>query len=232
MNIKEAIQVHKTLNPLLWNEDMTLKEDVKQKLFEIIDYFQNIAMFKFKLIDAHIVGSNASYNYTEHSDLDLHLIINYADINCSEEVISALCNFQKAAFNNAYDIKIHGINVEIYLEDVNSMTLSNGIYSLFDDEWIKKPVPLTDVPQVDIDKPLRIWKKIILDTLENGKFDEVSNLIDKLYMVRKNSLSVDGEYGKGNQLFKEIRNLGLLDKLKEKQKQLASVDLSLESFMI
>lgn len=48
-------------------------------------------------------------------------------------------------------------------------------------------------------------------------------------MIRKNSIAVDGEYGKGNQLFKEIRNLNLIDDMKNKVKEIQSKKLSLES---
>ena len=48
-------------------------------------------------------------------------------------------------------------------------------------------------------------------------------------MMRKNSLQVDGEYGQGNQLFKELRNRNYLDKLKERLLELKSENLTLES---
>ena len=51
-----------------------------------------------------------------------------------------------------------------------------------------------------------------------------------MYIIRKNSLSVDGEYGKGNQIFKEIRNTGLLDELKDALTKSKSKILSLESY--
>lgn len=231
MNLKEAIQVHDRLNPLLWNEDMTLKEDVRDRLLEITNYFIDNAQFHLDVLDAHIVGSNASFNYTEHSDLDLHLIVNYADITCSEELARVLCDFQRSSFNNSYDITIHGVNVELYLEDVNALTLSNGIYSLFEERWIKVPQPITDVPEIDITGPVEVWAEIINDALESENLQDVVDIINRLYMIRKNSLAVDGEYGKGNQLFKEIRNLGLLDKLKERKQELTSDLLTLEAFI-
>lgn len=48
-------------------------------------------------------------------------------------------------------------------------------------------------------------------------------------MIRKNSIAIDGEYGKGNQLFKSIRDLGLLDELKNRTNEVLSQDLSMES---
>ena len=41
---------------------------------------------------------------------------------------------QKKLFNDEYDITIRGIDVEMYVEDVKAATVSNGIYSLFEDE--------------------------------------------------------------------------------------------------
>ena len=40
---------------------------------------------------------------------------------------------------------------------------------------------------------------------------------------------VDGEFGKGNLIFKAIRNDGLLDELKEKRNEIKSKELSLEN---
>ena len=47
--------------------------------------------------------------------------------------------------------------------------------------------------------------------------------------MRTNSIAVDGEYGKGNQIFKDLRNLGYLSKLKEALMKAMSKELSLES---
>jgi len=47
--------------------------------------------------------------------------------------------------------------------------------------------------------------------------------------MRKNSIAVDGEWSKGNQIFKELRNLGLIQQLKDLQKEFTSNMLSLES---
>jgi hypothetical protein len=53
-------------------------------------------------------------------------------------------------------------------------------------------------------------------------------MIDDLYILRKNGLISDGEYGKGNQTFKEIRSIGLLQDLKDSYMELKSKELSLE----
>lgn len=49
--------------------------------------------------------------------------------------------------------------------------------------------------------------------------------------MRKNSIAVDGEFGEGNLLFKELRNLGYKSKLKDKYRELTANDLTLESLV-
>ena len=39
MNLNETAEVHKTLNPKLWNNKNILHDDVRQKLLEIIEEF-------------------------------------------------------------------------------------------------------------------------------------------------------------------------------------------------
>lgn len=70
--------------------------------------------------------------------------------------------------------------------------------------------------------------KQIKSKRQNSRVEKIDKLIDDIYDERKSSISKDGEYGVGNQTFKEFRNRGYLDKLKKlKQKEL-NKELSLE----
>ena len=53
-----------------------------------------------------------------------------------------------------------------------------------------------------------------------------------LYLMRKDSIATDGEYGVGNLLFKEIRNRGLLSALKDKYNEMISDELTLEHYLV
>lgn len=231
--LDEALQINDTLNPKIWDSNDKLKPDVKDKLLGIVEEFRDyVDIDKFKVLDAHIVGSNASYNYTEHSDLDLHLIVNFDSLDGAEDLVQAFFNAEKKSFNKDYDLSIKGINVEVYVEDVNSNTLSNGIYSLFADEWIKKPEKIE--VEIDNDAVESGVSELITDieiALVSDKSEDVQDMIDELYMIRKNGLAVYGEYSVDNQIFKELRNEGYLDKLKERLLELRSRELSLERLM-
>lgn len=220
---------HSELNPIIW-ENSQLKPEIEAKIFEIVSQFIRNLQIKIKPADIHIVGSNASFNYTEHSDLDVHVIVNFDNVSCSEEVLQAYFNSEKALFNNRYDVSIKGIPVEVYVEDIKSNTYSNGIYSLFDSRWVKYPEPITDDGEFNYTHQIATWRHNIDKAIINTDKKSLENLLDTVYLMRKNSLSVDGEYGRGNKLFKKIRDEGLLDRIKDSIRELTSKELSLESF--
>lgn len=64
---------------------------------------------------------------------------------------------------------------------------------------------------------------------EKDKLEKIDNLINEIYLLRQKSIQEEGEFGIGNLVFKEFRNMGYLDHLKEVKRQLLSKDLSLES---
>ena len=233
-DLYEAIEIHDKLNPKIWDSNMNLIPDVKGKIMDIVEEFKenvkDMTNIELNPVDIHILGSNASYNYTSKSDLDVHLIVNFEMIDNNENLVQALMNLQKSEFNSSYDISIHGIDVELYVEDIRANTISNGIYSVMTDQWIKKPEPITDIPEIDIEDKIDEWKEKISDILKREDIKEISDTIDELYLIRKNGLSTDGEYGEGNQLFKEIRNLDLLQDLKDEYMKLRSKELSLEHY--
>lgn len=225
----EDFELHETLNPKLWTSDNELRPEVRDKLIEIVDEFKSYVDVPLDVVDVHLVGSNASFNYTDESDLDVHVVTNFELMDASREILLALYNLQKSSFNQNYDISIHGVPVELYVEDIQANTVSNGIYSLYREEWIKFPEKIP-VQNYDIEEQLNKYKVFIDQELIHGDYNGVLSVIDDLYLMRKNSMAVDGEYGAGNQLFKEIRSLGLLDALKDRAKELNGKRLSLEGF--
>lgn len=228
------------LNPKIYLPDNRMKPEVRDRLIEISEEFlsqiaeTSQSKINFDVLDVRVVGSNAGYNYTEHSDLDLHLVLNFDDI-CKEhpEVVQCLFNSEKSRFNLNYDITVKGIGVEVYVEDVRASTISNGIYSVLYDHWIKVPYKdqTTSRPALALNpKEYDTWVNIVEDKLNNEEetSQSVKSMINSLYMIRKNSLESEGELGTGNFIFKQIRSKGLLDKLKDKYYELRSKELTLE----
>ena len=118
-NLEENIEVHNNLNPKLFDEYNELREEVKDKIKEITQTFIDKLKedgIKFDLKDIILVGSNVSYNYTDTSDLDIHLIADSKNLNCPDDLYPLLYSAYRSIFNNNYNITIKGIPVELYVE--------------------------------------------------------------------------------------------------------------------
>lgn len=220
-------EIHDNLNPLIWEND-ELRPEVRDKLILIKERFiQGLIENDIPIeeVDTRIVGSNASYNYSNTSDLDLHII---ADI--PDRMLRIIYNFYKTQFNQKYDIKIKGINTEIYIEDKDSTSISNGIYSLDEGRWIKFPSKIID-PQVDITEASKYMIDKYEDILALNNKDEASKFLDTLYANRQRSLSLEGEFGIDNLIFKDFRNKGYIQKLKDIIRDGESYEMSLESLI-
>ena len=232
MKLTEQFEIHSSLNPKIWSKDNKLLDDVKIRLINIIDQFTSTCELPLNMVDAYIVGSNASYNYTQYSDLDVHIISNFDMIDAPKDILQVAFNAVKAKFNLDYDISIRGIDVELYVEDVRSSAVSNGVYSLYKDTWLKFPKPLFDVPEVDVFTEVEEWKEKFDTAMNSENSTAILNVINDLYVLRKESLDLEGEYGKGNITFKEIRNCGLLDAAKDAYKKFRSKELTLEKLQL
>lgn len=240
-NIKltEAVEKHNTLNSKLFTKDEVLKDKVRAKMLEIVDEF--LADLKEQEIDIKVedilfIGSNASYNYTKDSDIDLHILTNTKGTKYSVEVAGALYSAYRSLFNKNLDIEFFGIPVEIFIETEDSTRVSNGIYSVKKNKWIKKPVQ-EEIPEYDtkaLDKLVVEWEDKcvkLIDEIKADKFeneDKVVKMLENIYeKLRKKGIS-KGEYSVENLAFKELRNKGYLDQLKDYKHDLVSKRLSLE----
>lgn len=222
----EAYELHNVLNPKIWNEDNTMKDDVLEKLNEISQEFIKYIDIPLSIVDVNVVGSNASYNYNNQSDIDLHIIVNNELTYMDETILQQLYNAKKNSFNNNYDLNIKGIPVELYIEDVLSGNATKGRYSIYNKKWLQEPKYLQyDLP--DISKELDKYIDKSNEILNSNIPEEVQNFLNDLYMKRKISLAEEGELSVGNLIFKELRNLGILEELKNKYYELQSDKLSL-----
>lgn len=222
------MKFHDQLNPKLWNK-FELKEEVKDKLEEIAQAFIDYLSIPGEaILDIRITGSSANYNYTKHSDLDLHLIVDYEKVHEECPIVEGYLWSMKSAFNKEHDISIYGIDVEVYAEDSRQQAVSNGVYSLFDDEWIRKP---EKIEPTNNDAAVLAKYNEIKDAVEKlNDSEEAELLLDKIYEMRKAGLTEQGEFSAENLAFKMLRNEGYIDMLKKIKKEKIDKQLTLESF--
>lgn len=235
--LDEDIEKHNELNPKLFN-DNKLKTEVREKMLAIVDEFEAVleeAGIALNKTDVIFIGSNASYNYTKDSDIDLHIIADASALECPEELAGLLYSAYRTIFKHNMEIDFYGIPVEVYVETSKTPRVSNGVYSVLNDEWIKEPVA-EDIPEIDMDSfkaEYNTWETKCQDLIKDAKNEssvtskDIETLINDIYIQRQTGLA-DGEYSNGNLIFKELRNTGLLDELKDLKNEIRSKELSLK----
>ena len=128
--VDESPEKHQTLNGKLWNtDDNTLKREVKEKVDAIVkDFCDGLDdnEVKYKLTDVRLVGSNCSYNYTDKSDLDVHIIFDLGIYNDDEKELMAetIYNYARSLWGKTHSVRFYGIPVEVFVETNNTVDLN------------------------------------------------------------------------------------------------------------
>lgn len=169
-----------------------------------------------------MVGSMASYNYNATSDIDLHIVIDFDSADCAKDLLKELVDAKKNLFNSSREIKIEGIEVEVYIEDVNENNASDAVYSIKNNQWIVKPKIMT-VPEVNRKKIEQLFNgfKKKIDNLKNvenpiKRLDIANSIKDRLKQLRKMGLaSKEKNFSTYNLLFKTLRSRKVIDDLRQ-----------------
>lgn len=220
---EEAVPYNKTLNPVLWKDDH-LKTDVRYKLLLIARHFsQFLNVKKLNLKDITISGSNASFGYSEYSDIDLHLVVDITDSDMVE-----LFNAKKNQYNFKYDLTIKDISVEVYVQDSKQPHHSAGIYSIIHEKWINKPSHRPpSVSEEEVNSKADTYESQIDQALRSSNLKLATDTLDDIARLRKASLETGGEFSVENLAFKLLRAHGKIDKLRKHIDKLQSAELSL-----
>jgi hypothetical protein len=220
----DIVTVNSRLNPKLWDQGI-LKPEIKYKLIEIAQAFEEFIGIDIDVAEYTVTGSNANYTWTEYSDLDLHLIVPGVPTDAERELYSA----KKALWAEQHDITIKGLPVECYVQGRDEPHHSTGVYSLSSDQWLvepKKVKPKIDDASVEAKKD-GIMREIELALLSKD-LEKLRAVKDKITKMRKSGLERAGEWSVENLVFKILRNLGLIDQITEKIRELEDAELSLE----
>ena len=218
---------HSHLNPKLWSKDNKIHPEVADKLKQIADAFiESIGINRDAIKDIVITGSSASYNYTPHSDIDLHLLVDTEKVHKDCPIVDDFLISKKSEFNDKHDIYIYGIPVEVYAEDYKNENIHNGLYSLVTNSWIDEPKKLEPVDN-DVAVAAK-YKEIASAAKGVADKDEAVKLIEKIKKMRKAGLAQGGEFSVENLVFKKLRNEGVINSLMQTKKEGIDKELSLE----
>jgi hypothetical protein len=223
----DSFKKRETLAPRIW-DGFDLNPRARLKLLDIADdfwEFTNITWVKRKGI--HLTGSICNFNWSKYSDIDLHIIVDFSEIDDRKDFVQEYFNSKKNEWNNEHsNLKIYGYQVELYVEDVDAETMSGGLYDLEDNSWIKKPSS-NSIKQIGLNKYDIKTKSAKLMTLIDDLYDEFKStnddaelreigkkahdILNKIKKMRKVGLQRGGESDSFNIIYKVLRRAGYMD---------------------
>lgn len=232
----KGFEPQKHLNPKFW-KDSHLDSRVRLALLDIAeDFIKFMGIDWVEPEDIIMTGSLAGYNYNEkYSDVDLHIVVDYEDIDEKKELVDNYLYAQKKLWNEEHkNLMIFGFPVELFVQDSNE-PYDKASYSLMRDEWNNKPSKKS-VKINSADKK-EIRNQVSLYTCAIDKMESVlNNSANNQYKIRQLAKSLDSmarhikderklgleksEYSIGNLVFKSLRRNGYLEKLFNLKKNL------------
>ncbi len=226
--LSDAVTFHKELNPKLW-EDNQLDPEVRDQLLLIAeDFVEYLGISNLKVRDVTLSGSNAAYSYTPHSDLDLHVLVDFNELP-NNEVYQELFTAKKTLYNDAHDIMVRDVPVELYVQDTNNPVQSLGEYSIVQDKWIRIPKKRrANFDQAATKLKYEKLGELIELALASKDSKRVNDTIALVKRYRKSGLDKAGEFGPENLAYKAVRKQGLVQALHDLKVQLHTEKLSIE----
>ncbi len=226
----KSFYLKEELNSKIW-DDFNLDKDVREQLVRIAQDFYEKIELPADVVDIALCGSLCNYNWSEkYSDFDLHIIINFSDVDENYELVEKVCDYAKKVWNEQHDIKIKGYDVEIAVQDSDDLKKAiaggrmGGVFSLLNNKWIKRPERIDFEPDEKLisEKAKTIMMSVddVEEQSEEDKYDAFEEKISKVWKkikdYRQSGLeSESGEYSVGNLVFKLLRRNGYIGKIME-----------------
>lgn len=224
--VLKSFDTKETLPPQIFDKNNVLKKDAKSSLMKIAKFFLKFLDMDLKVEDLILTGSAANYNWSDYSDIDLHILVDFENESTDTITLKNYFDSKKNIWNKDYDIKFKDFDVELYVQDIDEQHTSTGVYSLMKDSWIvepKKEEAFIDYKKL-YDKANE-YSKVIDDLISSDEPDEsklvsIDKLKDKLKKYRKLGLEKGGEQSIENLVFKALRRNGDIDRLANLKKEL------------
>jgi len=218
----KSFEVNDTLEPEVW-EDEKLITEVREALLKIVSDFLSDLPFDLTPEDITLTGSLANYNWSKYSDIDLHIVLDFATVDENADLVRELFSNLQTNWNTRHDILMKGYEVEIYFQDSKEPHLSTGIYSIQNDDWLVKSKPeAVSIDYANIEKKAedivgRIdhIKQMMDDKEGDVILDAIDRLKTKIRNMRKTGLEGAGQYSVENLAFKVLRRSEELKRLSD-----------------
>ena len=228
LDASKSFRIKDELNPKIWT-DFEINSEVREDLLKIAQDFYGSTDLQADVDDIILTGSLSNYNLSEkYSDYDLHILIDFSQVNESVELVKKYADSVKKIWNDEHDITIKGYEVEVYIQDVSEPHTSTGVFSLLNNKWKVKPERVEFEPDEDmIEEKGKSVMMLVDDLEEEVDEDKYESFLEKLQKVwdkvknyRKSGLeSEGGELSLGNLVFKFLRRNGYIEKIMKLKKK-------------
>ena len=216
-----AFDIQDDLNQKIWAGDKRIHSGVKAALMDIVDEFMEGLDMDLDVKDIIVTGSLANYNWSKFSDIDLHILVDFAEVNDNQEMVKKFFDAVRSNWNKLHNIFVKGHEVEIYVQDEQEPHVSTGVFSLTDDRWLVKPKKVR--PAIDRHTATKKMKQFAREVDKLSKvydnkqyqeaFDLAERLKGKLKRMRQSGLERSGIYSPENLAFKMLRRSGDIEQL-------------------
>jgi hypothetical protein len=214
---EDAFRVYNdTLCPALWDESIQLDPEVRVGLLKVAEDFYEKTGFKAPIIDVYLMGSIANYNWTPDSDADVHVIIDYVQLQMPPKTVKEVVRTAAARWNDEHEVTVKGYKVEINFQNVREQKPHvTGIYSLKSGQWIRQPVHKNvQINKMLVQTKYKAMKKYVEAVINSGDRDAMKQTKKYIDAFRQYGLDTAGELSVENIVFKALRTKGLLTQLK------------------
>ena len=212
----------KSLPEELWTENQQLKPEILQAALNIAEeYFEGLKLDpNIRIEDIILTGSLASYNWSDMSDFDLHILIDFNKLN-DRNLLEDYLRQKSRIWNITHKILFKGFEVEVYVQDTNEPHYSAGEYSLMQNRWLKRP----QRSKINVDYEMVKQKAAALMDQIDDAYDMFAekdfllakqtgdSIMERLKRYRKAGLESGGIYSVENLVFKVLRRNDYLEKL-------------------
>jgi len=239
-DILSSFYIQNDLNEEIWektyNDSYIMRPPIRDILLEIANEFVDYLGYDIFVLDVVMTGSLANYNWSDFSDIDLHIMFDFKETGEQKDLFSDLFKLKKTLFNSTHDIKVKSFDVELYVQDTNEPHVSTGVYSVLYDKWIEQPnMEDVKINKEFLEQKVNSWIDKIDAVIENSKDEDlitanemINKLKEKLKDYRNSGLKQEGEYSYENLVFKFLRRNGYIQKLFDFQNELMDDRLSLK----
>jgi len=209
-----------------------MKPEVRDSLLQIVKDYVEFTKVDIDIDDVTLTGSLANFNWSEFSDVDVHILVDFDGLNL---LFKKYLDSKRMIWNSLRDITVKDFDVEVYVQSTEEPHFASGVYSILYDEWVVEPVKEEEVV-IDSTKVLEKSKQWMgmIDSIENDKnrkepeelLVRIDKLKNKLKKYRSCGLKGNGEYSYENLTFKFLRRNNYLKKINDIKNELIDKSLT------